>query len=908
MSDSPALSATPEAHSPDLQCTICALDQQVEDLLRVDVQQAMQIAEKAVSMAADGDAYHVGLAYRCRAHTLRLLTRYSEASQNYACAVQQFESIGDHVEAARTRVGWIDALMYKGEYQLALELAERASRALGLTGDALAVAKLEMNVGNIYFHLDNAAQALRHYQSAVRAFSLLNDELHLAAGEANLGNALVQLDRFGTALRVLARARSRYVRLGLPLMVATLDLNIGYAWSCRGMHLKALGHLLRARHTFLEQDVPADVATTDLDIAQSYLALNLVTDAVEISREAGRIFTSQEMRREHGQALVYQAEALAELEPAEAEKLLCQAQEIFRSQGNRVWWATALLRLSYLVDQPEEAERLAERAAAIYSQLGLRRRALEGLLAQASAIERLGKSERADALYARVQKVANELGQPELLAQSLHARGRLNRSLPFFREAARLSETLRTALGVEGLRTGFASTLSALYAEMAELLADDGQLDELFSVLESARARALVDKVVAIRRRGQSVAKTDGTARLRRQILARQRRLREAEQIGEEQGIQRLHDEIARLERRLLQELREEEILKAAHSRNLATAAVISLDDVQAGLAPNEMLIEYFVAGDRVLALAIRSDRVDLFPQIDSATQVATLISKLRFQFNACARHGSDWVEHQGERFVATTRAYLQELHSRLLAPIDLGDAQRLLIVPHGCLHAVPFHALFDGQSYLLDQREICLSPSATLSFSLPAGAISEGPALVIGSPDRYAPLACEEAEAVARALSVRPYVGSRATRGAFHRHAPSASIIHVAAHATLRDDNPEFSSLHFADGALTAHEISQVSLNAELAVLSACATGVGAERPGDEIVSLARGFLAAGARRLAVSLWPVSDQVTARIMSNFYSRLTHAVPMAAMRETQRDARECNPHPYYWASFAIVGR
>ena len=90
--------------------------------------------------------------------------------------------------------------------------------------------------------------------------------------------------------------------------------------------------------------------------------------------------------------------------------------------------------------------------------------------------------------------------------------------------------------------------------------------------------------------------------------------------------------------------------------------------------------------------------------------------------------------------------------------------------------------------------------------------------------------------------------------------------------------------------------------------MLSACTTGVGAERPSDEIVSLARGFLAAGARRLAVSLWPVSDQVTARIMSNFYSRLTHAVPMAAMRETQRDARECNPHPYYWASFAIVGR
>ena len=68
------------------------------------------------------------------------------------------------------------------------------------------------------------------------------------------------------------------------------------------------------------------------------------------------------------------------------------------------------------------------------------------------------------------------------------------------------------------------------------------------------------------------------------------------------------------------------------------------------------------------------------------------------------------------------------------------------------------------------------------------------------------------------------------------------------------------------------------------------------------------RGFLAAGARSLAVSLWPTDDAATAQLMAGFYSQLAQGTPKAAaLRTAQQELREIHPHPYFWAAFAMVG-
>jgi CHAT domain-containing protein len=131
---------------------------------------------------------------------------------------------------------------------------------------------------------------------------------------------------------------------------------------------------------------------------------------------------------------------------------------------------------------------------------------------------------------------------------------------------------------------------------------------------------------------------------------------------------------------------------------------------------------------------------------------------------------------------------------------------------------------------------------------------------------------------------------------------------------------HPELSGLVFStvdrngqpqDGLLRLHEIFNLSLKAELVVLSACQTALGREIKGEGLIGLTRGFMYAGAPRVVASLWNVEDRATAEIMKRFYEGMLkrQLKPAAALREAQlalaRDSRWSSP--YYWAGFILQG-
>jgi CHAT domain-containing protein len=94
-----------------------------------------------------------------------------------------------------------------------------------------------------------------------------------------------------------------------------------------------------------------------------------------------------------------------------------------------------------------------------------------------------------------------------------------------------------------------------------------------------------------------------------------------------------------------------------------------------------------------------------------------------------------------------------------------------------------------------------------------------------------------------------------------------------------------------------------------DLIVLSACETGINAITPGDELLGLVRGFLAAGAPALLVSLWPVDDATTVQFMSHFYTTWLAGASLAqAHRTAQRALLAQSPHPFYWSPFVLYGR
>ena len=111
-------------------------------------------------------------------------------------------------------------------------------------------------------------------------------------------------------------------------------------------------------------------------------------------------------------------------------------------------------------------------------------------------------------------------------------------------------------------------------------------------------------------------------------------------------------------------------------------------------------------------------------------------------------------------------------------------------------------------------------------------------------------------------------------------------------------------------DGFLRLHEIYGLRLDADLAVLSACASNAGRVVAGEGVFALSRGFLVAGARRVVASQWPVDDASTAALMGDFFRRLTTSPDLArALRDAKlrlrRDARWGDP--FFWAPFVLTG-
>ncbi len=205
------------------------------------------------------------------------------------------------------------------------------------------------------------------------------------------------------------------------------------------------------------------------------------------------------------------------------------------------------------------------------------------------------------------------------------------------------------------------------------------------------------------------------------------------------------------------------------------------------------------------------------------------------------------------------TNHYLEHLYNLLLAPLEaLIGARRLVVVPYRSLHYVPFHALYTGTEYVIDQHEVSYAPSATVLLHCVRRSVAQpSRALLVGVPDERAPRVEAEIATLA-ALFAQPTVltNTAATAQALRTHAPHADMLHLACHGRFRPDSPLFSALHLADGWFTMGDAYTLNLErCSLVALSACETGVNAIAPGDELIGLARGFFAAGAPSLIVSL-----------------------------------------------------
>ncbi len=254
----------------------------------------------------------------------------------------------------------------------------------------------------------------------------------------------------------------------------------------------------------------------------------------------------------------------------------------------------------------------------------------------------------------------------------------------------------------------------------------------------------------------------------------------------------------------------------------------------------------------------------------------------------------------------------------------QLGPIKRLIVAPILGLGTVPYAILrpFKTDAYLIDRMTVSVVPSLfdIEDETKPWTPGARNP-LIVGNPyfppDRRwkvppLPGAEDEARAIAGLLNTKPLTGRRATKRAVRARAAGADFLYFATHGVASSTDPLtggflfLSARRLTDGFWTAREVQGSRLKAQIAVLSACQTGLGRVHDAG-VIGLSRAFQIAGVPRVVMSLWSVNDKATAQLMKAFVKNLRSNEPSEALRLAMLDVRRTRPAPSQWASFVLFG-
>lgn len=361
----------------------------------------------------------------------------------------------------------------------------------------------------------------------------------------------------------------------------------------------------------------------------------------------------------------------------------------------------------------------------------------------------------------------------------------------------------------------------------------------------------------------------------------------------------------------------------------------VPLTKIQKHLHRDETIVDYLLSnkyneGKRELyTLVITRDDFEF-----RETSLDSLFSKnsgiIRNSFN----HPS------GNNFVKLTGA-LAYMYKNLLKPVrDIIAGNKLIIIPDEEIAWLPFDALlvkesgpdqtdYEGLQYLIYDYSISYSYFSSLRFNNSLlrqegkEVISFAPYYGLTGENGLVPDsllgAVNELTSVYKWFRGKSFTGESATETSFKLSMKEPAIFHLAMHSISDSTNSKYSYLLFdthsdslQDGRLYNYEISLSRLKSPMVVLSACNSGSGTLYHGEGLMSLARGFILAGASSVIMTSWEVNDEISADIISGFYQSLASGKSKdVALRHAKlKYLKGSSPayfYPYYWAAYEVQG-
>lgn len=551
------------------------------------------------------------------------------------------------------------------------------------------------------------------------------------------------------------------------------------------------------------------------------------------------------------------------------------------------------------------------------------------------------------------------------LARAYVQNSQLDKSREHYQHAIDAIERVRAGLGGDDAKAGFLQDKIEIYKEQIALLLDLYRRDvrsnngaDAFHYNERARARAFFDRLAE--------AKIDPERDAAPDLLKQKQDLHTRIKTLTAQLIKERSQEVSKQDQASIAELKKRldqadkdlsDWLRELRRRNPHYAALkypepITLAEAQSLLDDKTILLSYSLAEPVSFLFAVSHNDFQvkrLPPEAQLNKRVQDLLAAITDKNNPAP-----------EQYRLQAMRLSQDL---LPAGRLLAGKKALMIVADGVLHRLPFEVLFLPQTtasgdmrrwpYLIRNFAVSYVPSTSVLAELrdhnrdaaPKGFIAFGDPLyesmtastlrVTNAEGRLnlqrLPYSRTEIDGIARLFPKDNYdlfFGAEASEENVKspERLSRYRIVHFSAHGYVNEARPRFSGLvlsqrttdaqsavqspHSEDGILSAYEIFDLKLNADLVVLSACETGLGKEIRGEGLMSLTRAFMYAGTPSVVVSLWNVNDETAADLMIRFYRHLkTPGISKSeALRLAQLETIRDNGFPFFWAPFVLIGK
>ena len=897
-----------ERYQGDIGKLLADISSSLNQLLQTDLKQATRFVERAERCFACLPKNYRPRYLILQARLAHWRGNSKEALRKYILAIRQLEKNGEHLLAAQTRQGLMDAYMYLGMHEKALATGKEALRFFRRKHQEISAARVMTNIGNIYHRLDRNREALRYYDRARETFAGQGG-VPLAIVDFNRANILVNFNRLDEAEILYRTAAEIYRSNGMAIAEAKATYSLAYVYFLRDQYSAALKTFDAALEAFKKLGDAKAVAVTTLDLAEINTYLNQLGSTVMLSGEAINACRKLGLHYEEAKAAYFGAEALRCFgDYNEARRHLTHSERLFAREGNKLWLGMVGLeraRLSLDHGRFLEAAQTAVEAQRLFKSSGDERRMLDAEIAVVQARlsgedeDNVSSEAKAEQLLKRPLSSHQEYTLCHLLGQHQLKNSHPAAALRHFQRAIGVAERILPNLRAGEGQYFFALSKSSSYAAAVECLLETGNLDKSFA--QNSRALSVLNQ----KRELVSTLTSEVPDKMLRTRDSLRAALKKLNRPPDSETRSSSAPSFRRLEHQLYTQNRKiVSLISGSTPDNLSLVG--ETEPCLGMLAADEILLNPVALRDAIGVFCVSVGKTEFVRCAVTPQTFETAVRELHFLMENAV-----YMPARASREAIV--GHLRQIQDWLINPLALQlRGRKPILLVDGVFAQVPYCALCDHDGRFLHEKSdfsVIVNPNdlTARSAEIRSDQISNSSIFAVTSSELR--MVAEEGRRISLQFpQARVHIDEDATSSVLQRElCESDGFVHIATHASRSSENPLFSRILLRDGPFFPFDLFASGVRAQLVTLSGCQTAA----PGIHYAnsfSLAKAFYQAGARFVLASLWPVSDKLSMVFMSEFYHALSEKADIrAAYRAALGKVQSICDNPALWAPYVLLG-